>query len=380
MPNTPNDRHVAALYRAAVGECPWGEPLEGMRHHLDALGVHLHGVRLPDGAVAFSYEVGGLVPEGVLAYITQYHRIDPRAALVIERETLSWINCEQHFDEHFVANNRFYQEFLIPYGGRWVSGTKVYQDDDLVAVLGIHRGPQAAPLNAAEDELGRRYAMHLHQALGLWRRQRRVINAALIGNALIERLGHPVLLVDEQMQLLHANELARELLARDPRLAERSGTLSLTTRAQADAVLRALRRLRLGGPSSYRELEPAQPRAAVRVEGEGRAPLLLMMSALHPAETMGAFGTRSLALVLVHDLGQPREPDPFVLSSAFGLTPAEGRVAARLAAGDSAQEIAGQNGVALSTIRTQVRNVYEKVGVTRQGELVAALAALPSLG
>lgn len=80
------DRVVAGLYRAAAGDQPWGEPLAEMVQLFQAWGVHLHGIRLADGAVGFSYEVGpGFTPEGALEYIQRWHRIDPRAALVAPR-------------------------------------------------------------------------------------------------------------------------------------------------------------------------------------------------------------------------------------------------------------------------------------------------------
>lgn len=376
----PQDHIVGSLYRAAAGELPWGESLDLVRQDVNGWGVHLHGIRLSDGAVTFSYEVGSLSAEGALAYITQYHQIDPRVGMLARLNLLEWVNCHEHFNEHFVANNRFYQEFLLPHGGRWASGTKVFHDDELIAIFGVHRGLGMQPLSPQEAALSQRYARHIHEALSLWRRQQRLLKSALVGNALIERLGHPVLLVDEQLQLVHANAQAMAVLERDDRLRQRDGMLTLPVRHQGDAALRAVRQLRLGGAASYREIEPAVERTVVRLESPDRPPLLMIFTPLRPEETMGAFGTRPLALVLLHDLGQAREPDPFLLSSAFGLTPAEGRVAARLAAGDSAQEVAEQNGVALSTVRTQVRNIYEKMGVARQGELVAALATLPALG
>ena len=53
MPSeSPIDRHIADLYRAAAGELPWDQPLQGMVDALRAWGIYLHGVRLANGAVA----------------------------------------------------------------------------------------------------------------------------------------------------------------------------------------------------------------------------------------------------------------------------------------------------------------------------------------
>jgi DNA-binding CsgD family transcriptional regulator len=82
--------------------------------------------------------------------------------------------------------------------------------------------------------------------------------------------------------------------------------------------------------------------------------------------------------VLVHDVGRHAPPDPLVLEVAFGLTPAEARVAARIAAGSTVEAIALANGVSTATVRTQLSQVFAKVGVRRQHELAARLMALPA--
>lgn len=372
------DRHIADLYRAAAGEVPWGQPLRGLVDLLQAWAVYLHGVRLSDGAVAFGYDVGGFPASAALEYVRRYHRIDPRTNLLLPNDAGNWINCHEHFDEDFVRRDRFYQDFLIPNGGRYVSGVKIYQDDEIVAFFGIHRGQGMQPLAASELALGQRFGHHLTNALGLWRRQRHLLQDALVGNALLGRLEHPVLLIDEQTQVHYRNAAAQRLLGEDDRLEMRGGMLACVGHGRAADLHDALRSLRLGGAASYGASGPAQSRAVVRSgKDDGRAALVLLLSALHPTETLGAFGPRSLAMVLVHDPAEQRAPDPFIIAECFDLTPAEAKVAVRIAAGDTPRQIASAHGVALSTVRSQISGVLAKVGVSRQAELVAALATVP---
>lgn len=375
---TAYDDLVADLYRAAAGERPWGQPLAAVQGLFGAWGVQLHGVELATGTVAFSYEVGGFPPEGTLAYIREYHRIDPRAAMVAQLAPGEWRSCHESFSEAFVAADRFYQDFLIPYGGRWVTGAKIYQDEAIVAFLGIHRGRGMQPLDDAELALGRRLGLHVTQALGLWRRHGQRQSQHLLGAAVLEHLPHPVLLIDEQLQLHHANPAAQERLADDPRLRLRGGQMRFGRPQAQQDLLVALRTLRLGGSESYRHDGPEQARVAVRVDdGSDRAPLALFVSALRPAQTMGAFGTRSLAMVFVHDVGRPAEVDAFVAATLFDLTPAEAAVAVGVARGCTLARLAADHGVSVSTIRSQLAAVFGKMGISRQAELAGALAALP---
>lgn len=66
-------------------------------------------------------------------------------------------------------------------------------------------------------------------------------------------------------------------------------------------------------------------------------------------------------------------PDVSLLQGLFDLTAAEARVAAGLLDGLSVAEITHRHGVSVLTVRTQVRSVLSKSGVTRQSEFIARL-------
>lgn len=370
------DQVVAGLYRAAAGERPWNEPLAEMRQLFGAWGAQLLGIRVADGGIAFSHDTGGPTPQGVLEYLRYYHRIDPRAKLVMPLPQGQWISCHEHFDEAFVARDPFYRDYLIPSGGRYVSGAKIYQDDELMVLIGIHRGRGSLPLNAEEVELGRRLGRHIEVALGLWRRQRQCAQQALVGRAVLSQLAVPVMLVDEQLRLHYRNDAACRLLEADHGLAERSGLLSMRRAEPQAELLLALKQMAVDRPQT----QSVPHRRLVRTGTAQEQGLLLVLSPLHPAETMGAFGERSLTMVLVHDPAARQRNDPFVAAALYGLTPAESAIAVAVAEGAEVHEIARLHGVAVATVRSQLHSVFAKMGVSRQAEVVLALAPLPTLG
>lgn len=65
------------------------------------------------------------------------------------------------------------------------------------------------------------------------------------------------------------------------------------------------------------------------------------------------------------------------LSQMFGLTRTESSVANWLVSGRSIDEYAQNRGVSLETARSQLKAVLSKTGMSRQAQLVAALARLP---
>lgn len=101
---------------------------------------------------------------------------------------------------------------------------------------------------------------------------------------------------------------------------------------------------------------------------------VLDVIALRQPDAIGA-GEPRVVVVL---RGDPRAGAELerVLVRAFGLTTAEAEVAARLARGERREAIAAARRTSLQTVRSQIKNIFGKLGVTREPELVALLARL----
>jgi DNA-binding CsgD family transcriptional regulator len=92
------------------------------------------------------------------------------------------------------------------------------------------------------------------------------------------------------------------------------------------------------------------------------------------AEAPDGFASCSGFVALV-DLDARLAADAGAMSKAFGLTQAEARLAVRLA-NESLEAAAAGLGVSIVTARNQLKSVYQKTGVHRQGEIIALLARL----
>ncbi len=64
------------------------------------------------------------------------------------------------------------------------------------------------------------------------------------------------------------------------------------------------------------------------------------------------------------------------IAAVFDLSPAEIRTLERLLAGRTTAEMAGDLGVAVSTVRARLAAVFAKTGTSRQSELVRLAAQL----
>ncbi len=82
------------------------------------------------------------------------------------------------------------------------------------------------------------------------------------------------------------------------------------------------------------------------------------------------------SLLILFDLDECLRPSEEMLRDAFELTRAEARLAARLACGESLQDIADAFGISPGTARMQLKAVFVKTRTCRQAELVALLGRL----
>jgi DNA-binding CsgD family transcriptional regulator len=85
-------------------------------------------------------------------------------------------------------------------------------------------------------------------------------------------------------------------------------------------------------------------------------------------------GAPCFALLMFSSVQLQSAPDAGLLCRAFGLTPAQARLARHLATGASLDAAAARLGVRKETVRNHLKQVFLRTGTCRQAELVALLS------
>ena len=294
-------------------------------------------------------------------------------------------------DERVPRWARLPDSALVPtpslYSGRERKASSVYNEllSDLQAQNGLNvrlEGPAgshvvwvlADPIDSTgwgSEQIGMveelrphiRQFMCVRQALG----DARAIGASLSG--LLENARTCVIQLDRNGRIAAANDPARDILRRRDALFAPDGFLRATTPA-ADAELQRLvasaapplRRQAVGGSMTIR----------------GSSPSTSLLVHVHPvaADVKDGRTRRVAALVLVADVRTPVQVDPDIVALALGLTSAESRVAAMLAAGHTVRDIAALTDRKERTVHSHLHQIYRKQDITRQAELVRRVLAL----
>ena len=364
---------ITQIYNAAAGRKPWEDALASVARGANAFAAHLLCLDKGNGAISFSHVAGAAAPESHLALVRHWHQHDPRIPKLLTHPRDAWMHCHEHFDDALVASHPFYQEFLIPMGGRFTSAIKLVDDDTLMAVLAIHRSVGSRPLGPGPDlDWLDRLRLHWVEAIAIYRHLTDLHAQHRLGQALLDQMHQPMLLVDDARRLRFANAAARAQLARRGAVQLVGDRLACS---QADDDFRLAQALAQwtenAAPRAQSALGEGPRRAFVRLRGVDGGPLQgLSLSPLHPAETMGAFGPVPMIMVYLHDAASNIQADTFALQELFDLTPAEADVAARLSQGGSPEDVATQRGVAMATVRTQVQSLKRKIGAGNQADLI----------
>jgi DNA-binding CsgD family transcriptional regulator len=111
------------------------------------------------------------------------------------------------------------------------------------------------------------------------------------------------------------------------------------------------------------------PSAPIIMRRIDKRPIVIQLQPVPPAARSPFLGAR--AILLIRDLEGSVTFDQNLLAATFELTPAQARLAAKLARGDSLEDAAEDIGVAVATARNQLKAIFQKTGTHRQAELVA---------
>jgi DNA-binding CsgD family transcriptional regulator len=103
---------------------------------------------------------------------------------------------------------------------------------------------------------------------------------------------------------------------------------------------------------------------------DGYPPLIF-----HLLPMEGSFGS-TFGILVVTTLDTRDVPSTNLVERLFALTPAEARVAALIGSGLSPRQAAEKLGISEGTVRTVLKHVFTKVGVSRQSELAVVLTKL----
>ncbi len=370
------DRILASLHEAALDDTHWSTASALID---DTLNVHGNGLVLVDlnspeniqiYFLGFFYH-GQRNREWERVYYEVYYPLDERVPRAQRMPDGQLIHLNDLYSEYERKTSAVYNDFSTLVHYRNSINMRLDGPDGSSIFWGVYDPVGSEDWSSARLDLVRRLQPHIRQYVRV--RQALAgtdaLGASLTG--LLDTTGLGNIQLDRRGRIVDMNGRARDLLRSGDGLFDAHGFLFART-PEENAKLQQLLK---------RALPPFQVQGVAGSTMIRRASALPLLIHVNPVvwQESDFRAWPVAALVLVVDPESRLRIDPAVTRVALGLTGMESRVAVLLAEGKSVREIAAAMGRKESTIRTHVKHIFTKHGLSRQVDLVRLILALAGI-
>lgn len=361
----PGEDFIDDIYEASLIPEMWPPLLEKLAGMTDALGAGLFTVSGTTAPWVASPELVPLMQAFMEGRWVEINTRAPRAAAIAHPGFITDLDA---FSMEEIDRDPFYQDFLIPSGIGWSTGTHIALPTGDVVSITIERRYERGPVERHYVDLLDGLRPHLARAAML--SARLALERARTAAITLESVGLPAAVLGARGQLLAGNRLIEPMI---PSVLQDGSARLRFTDPRADPLLQAGVEA-LAGRFGKRTFPQSFPIAGADGRPTSVAHLLPVKG-----QARDVFGGMQSVLVIMPLSGTAVAPASLV-QALFDFTPAEARVALALGEGASVDDAAQRLGVSRETVRSHLRAIFSKTGVSRQSALVRLLAGLSPPG
>jgi DNA-binding CsgD family transcriptional regulator len=364
----PIERLLDLIYDAATENDLWRDVLTAVADLTNSQGGIVFGLSFTKQAVYFDFNAR-LSEECKRAY-QERHLVNPLSFYMQNQPAGRLVMSDEIIALSELQRTAFYNEVWRPQEVGHSALMALAKNKDFFATLDICRTLRQGPLEPAERALLEWLVPHLRRSatLGL-----HIDGYASIRNAafeILDRLSDGVVIIDQGASVLFANAAARGLEAEGAvRLRQ---PISTSSAAHSQRLAELIKLTLAGAPGGTLSF----PRNA-----EGHL-LTILVSSIRGKDLgrLSDAGFKNPAVLLfIIDPANRRSIPLGQIMDAYGLTPAEARVALAASSGNTVGETAKLLNLSPNTIKTHLRRVFAKTATGRQAELAGLIAAVGSV-
>ena len=248
-------------------------------------------------------------------------------------------------------------------------GAQTLVDDGFISAVGVHRPERCKSFDESDRRKMSLILPHIQRSQQIAGKLGAAVRQGGLAFELLETLSVGVAIVAADGRLLYANRVAEKVFRTSGGLCVVRGRLRPQAAGDGAAFERSVSDMvRTGSGTGTRSGGMMHLR---------RSDMMTMPVLIAPLRVAGHDTTLPSAAVIFADPDAATVSPWRMLAWRWGLTPAEARLLAALAAGQEVGSYANATGVGVGTVRTHLKQIFAKTGYRRQVDLVRAVLSDP---
>jgi len=356
---------IDALYEAAMDEAQWPNTLQRLT---DLTGSQAATFWVLDGSdqprlplfTAINFD-----PGFIAEYLDHMAPADPTVQYLVRHPHASIVHDGLVISERDKDRHAYYDWHHRFTDARFRMIGRITPAPSVQAGVALHRGRTVGRYEPADIERFVLLQRHLERALAMGFRLGTLGTLQQCTNELLDRNTAAILLVSEHGRVVYANRRAAALHEQRDGLALVDG-ITLGNRDDQEKLQSLIAR----AASDITKHDAGGAMQAGRPSG--KRPYAILVSPV--SRRYSAFAALApAACIMITDPEERSAPSLDRLQAVLGLTGAEARLAALLAAGDDLRGAARELGITYGTARTRLAAIFQKTDTNRQADLVRLL-------
>jgi DNA-binding CsgD family transcriptional regulator len=363
---------IGEIYDAALDPSLWSDVVGKAGRFVGGSAAAIHSKSPIAMTVTVHYQ-SGIDPYYLQIYLDKYVKLDPTTIAHYFAEVGQPVAVADIMPYHELVETRFYKEWVQPQGIVGNVTAVLDKSATSVAVFGVFRYERDG---VVDDETRRRMSLivpHIRRAVligGLI--DLRATDAMSLADTL-DGLSAAMCAVDADGRIVHANAACHFLLDAGDFLSAIGGRI-VASDTRIDRTLRELFAAAGSGDAAVGTRGIALPLRAK----DGSHYVAHVLPLTSGARRLAGIAYSATAALFVCKVAAETRSPPEIIARAYHLTPTELRVLLAIVEIGGVPETAVALGIAESTVKTHLSNLFLKTGVRRQADLVKIVAGFAS--
>lgn len=230
-----------------------------------------------------------------------------------------------------------------------------------------------APSNPLEDNPKfKRVFRHLSLAIKITKKLYAAEENHQLLHSLLNRIPIGLILISEDGTVQSCNSLGCEMLTKSPYISKSNNKLTLSDSHQNQKMMALVKEL-----SKTRAFDMQSRGMVIKTPQSQQQNPMLVLTPLN-MHALSVYEKQAKVAVFLSSSNYENSLELSALADIYQLTPKELRIVTHIVRGISPPNIARTLHVSYNTVRTQLKSIYQKVGVNKQSELVNRILTGPA--